>query len=96
MPAEEPDAQEPREQLSELLRRALDSGSLSDQDRGLLLDLAVAANLADAPIRRGRAGLTTPSVSQLISEDHTLAARTIRRRAANALDQLEKVARQDG
>lgn len=48
-PAEEPDGDEPREQLIELLRRALDLGALSDQDRGLLLDLALAANLADAP-----------------------------------------------
>lgn len=96
IPAKELDAEEPREQLIELLRRALDSGALSDQDRGLLLDLALAANLADAPLRRGRAGLTTPSVAQLVSEDHALAARTIRRRAANALDRLGKVARQGG
>ena len=98
IPADEPDddAGEPRAQLIELLRRALDSGSLSDQDRGLLLDLALAANLADAPLRRGRAGLTTPSVAQLVSEDHALAARTIRRRAANALDRLGEVARQGG
>lgn len=94
--AEEPDAEEPREQLIELLRRALDSGALSDQDRGLLLDLALAANLADAPLRRGRAGLTAPSVAQLVSEDHALAARTIRRHAADALDRLGEVARQGG
>lgn len=96
MPVEEPDAEEPQEQLIELLRRALDSGALSDQDGGLLLDLALAANLADAPLRRGRAGLTTPSVAQLVSDDHALAARTIRRRAANALDRLGEVARQGG
>lgn len=96
IPAEEPDAEEPRVQLIELLRRALDSGALSDQDRDLLLDLAVAANLADAPLRRGRAGLTTPSVAQLVSDDHALAARTIRRRAASALDRLGEVARQGG
>lgn len=96
IPAEEPDAEEPRVQLIELLRRALDSGALSDQDRGLLLDLALAANLADAPLRRGRAGLTTPSVAQLVSEDHALAARTIRRRAADALDRLGEVARRNG
>jgi hypothetical protein len=94
MPAEEQNAEEPREQLIELLRRALASGALSDQDRGLLLDLALAANLADAPLRRGRAGLTTPSVAQLVSEDHALAARTIRRHAAIALDRLGEVARQ--
>lgn len=96
IPAEEPDAEESREQLIELLRRALDSGALSDQDRGLLLDLALAANLADAPLRRGRAGLTTPSVAQLVSDDHALSVRTIRRHAANALDRLGEVARQGG
>lgn len=95
--ADEPDdAGQPREQLVDLLRRALDSGALTDQDRDLLLDLAIAANLADAPLRRGRAGLTTPSVAQLVSEDRALAARTIRRHAANALDRLGEVARQGG
>ncbi len=96
IPAEELDAEEPREQLVELLRRGLDSEALSDQERCLLLDLALAANLADAPLRRGRAGLTTPSVAQLVSEDHALAARKIRRHAANALDRLGEVARQGG
>lgn len=96
IPAEEPDAEEPKVQLIELLRRALDSGALSDQDRDLLLDLALAANLAGAPLRRGRAGLTTPSVAQLVSQDHTLAARTIRRHAADALDRLGEVARRNG
>lgn len=86
----------PREQLIELLRWALDSGALSDQDRDLLLDLALAANLAGAPLRRGRAGLTTRSVAQLVSEDHALAARTIRRHAADALDRLGEVARRNG
>lgn len=96
IPAEEPDAEEPREQLIELLRRALESGALSDQDRDLLLDLALAANLAGAPLRRGRAGLTTPSIAQLVSQDHALAARTIRRHAADALDRLGEVARRNG
>lgn len=80
----------------ELLRRALDSGVPTDRDRDLLLDLALAADLAVAPLRRGRAGLTTPSVVQLVSEDHALAARTIRRHAAGALDALAKVAREGG
>jgi hypothetical protein len=51
IPAEEPDAEEPQVQLFDLLRRALDSGALSDQDRDLLLDLALAANLVGAPMR---------------------------------------------
>lgn len=96
VPEAEPNEEEPREQLTELLRRALDSGALSDQDRRLLLDLALAANLANAPLRRGRAGLTTPSVAQLVSEDHALAERTIRRHAADALDALSQVAREGG
>ena len=96
IPTEESDVEEPREQLIELLRRALDSDALSDQDRDLLLDLALAANLAGAPLRRGRAGLTTPSVAQLVSQDHALAARTIRRHAADALDRLGEVARRSG
>jgi len=49
-----------------------------------------------APLRRGRAGLTAPSVAQLVSESHTLAARTIRRHAADALDGLVEVARHRG
>jgi len=85
-----------RVELHLLLRRALDSGSLSDADRDLLLDLAHAANMLSAPLRRGRAGLTTPSVAQLVSESHTLAARTIRRHAADALDGLVEVARHRG
>jgi hypothetical protein len=43
-----------------------------------------------------RAGLTTPSVAQLVSEEHALAARTIRRHAADALDGLARVARLGG
>ncbi|MEJ7742000.1 MAG: hypothetical protein WKF73_05295 [Nocardioidaceae bacterium] len=85
-----------RVELHLLLRRALDSGSLSDADRDLLLDLAHAANMLSAPLRRGRAGLTTPSVAQLVSESHTLAARTIRRHAADALDGLVEVAHHRG
>ena len=97
IPADEPDEiEEPKEQLSELLRRALDSGTLSDVDRDLLLDLAHAANLLSAPLRRGRAGLTTPSVAQIVSEDHVLAARTIRRHAADALDGLAEFAQHRG
>lgn len=48
------------EQLSDLLRRALDSGRLSDVDRDLLIDLAHAAQQVGAPLRRGRAGSPLP------------------------------------
>jgi len=93
IPDQESDEDTAREELHLLLRKALDSGSLSDVDRDLLLDLAHAANMLSAPLRRGRAGLTAPSVARLVSEDHTLAARTIRRHAADALDGLAEIAR---
>jgi hypothetical protein len=85
-----------REELQRLLRKALDSGTLSDVDRDLLLDLAHAANMLNAPLRRGRAGLTTPSVAERVSDDHKLAARTIRRHAADALDGLAEIAHPRG
>lgn len=94
IPHQESDEDTAREELHLLLRKALDSGSLADVDRDLLLDLAHAANMLCAPLRRGRAGLTAPSVARLVSEDHTLAARTIRRHAADALDGLAEIARQ--
>lgn len=96
IPHQESDADTAREELHLLLRKALDSGSLSDADRDLLLDLAHAANMLCAPMHRGRAGLTAPSVAQLVSEDHTMAARTVRRHAADALDGLAEVARHEG
>lgn len=85
-----------RDQLDDLLRRALDSGRLSGADRELLIDLAHAAHRASAPLRRGRAGLTTPSVAHMVEESHGLAARTIRRHAADALDAVGEVARHGG
>lgn len=98
IPAEELDEEfeNPREQLAAILRRALDDGDLSEARRDLLLDLAHAANLLHAPLRRGRAGLTAPSVAQMVCEDHALSARTIRRHAADDIDTLASVARKTG
>jgi hypothetical protein len=88
IPAPAPADEDATEQLDDVLRRALDSGALTDTDRDLLLDLAHAAHRLGASLRRGRAGLTTPSVAQLVSEDHALTARTVRRHAADALDRI--------
>ena len=97
IPADDPDGiEDAGEQLSDLLRRALDSGRLFDVDRDLLIDLAHAAQQVGAPLRRGRAGLTTPSVAQMVQDNHAMASRTIRRHAADALDVLGEVARQGG
>lgn len=76
-----------------LLRRALDDGDLSEARLNLLLDLAHVANLINAPLRRGRAGLTTPSVAQIVSADYKLSRRTIRRHAAHEIDALAALAR---
>ena len=96
IPANEPDDDDPKEQLATLLRQALDDGDITEARRDLLLDLAHAANLLKAPLRRGRAGLTAPSVAQMVSEDHAMAARTIRRHAADDIDVLAWVARRAG
>ena len=93
IPVEEvEEVEDPRDQLATLLRRALDDGDISEARRDLLLDLAHAANLLNAPMRRGRAGLTAPSVAQMVCEDHALSARTIRRHAADDIDTLAVVA----
>ncbi|MEK8228699.1 hypothetical protein NKG05_25925 [Oerskovia sp. M15] len=49
------EAERVRELLNDLLQRALDSGLLAERDRDLLLDLAHAAELADAPVGAGAA-----------------------------------------
>jgi hypothetical protein len=91
-PVHAPADEDAAEHLDDVLRRALDAGALTDADRDLLVDLAHAAHRMGAPWRRGRGGLTTPSVAQMVSEDHALAARTVRRHAAAALDRISGLA----
>ncbi|WP_161964957.1 hypothetical protein [Ornithinimicrobium cerasi] len=43
----------------------------------------------NVPARRGRGGLMTPSVAELVAEDHAASARTVRRRAARAVAGLQ-------
>lgn len=74
-----------REVLADLLQRGIESGKLAESDRDLLLDLAHAAEQIDAPGRRGRGGLMTPSVTQLVEEAHGMSARSIRRNTAGAI-----------
>jgi len=95
IPADESDEEfeDPKEQLATLLLRALDNGDLTEARRDLLLDLAHAANLLNAPLRRGRAGLTAPSVARMVCDDYALSARTIRRHAAANIEALAAVAR---
>lgn len=93
IPAEEIDgAREVKEELSDLLQRAIEAGTLSEADRDLLLDLAYAAERIDAPGRRGRGGLMTPSVTQMVEESHAMSSRSVRRHAAGAITALREEA----
>lgn len=94
IPADESDEEfeDPKKQLATLLR-ALDNGDLTEARRDLLLDVAHATNLLNAPLRRGRAGLTAPSVARMVCDDYALSARTIRRHAADDIEALAAVAR---
>lgn len=78
--------------LNDLLQRAIDSGRLPESDRDLLLDLAHAAEHLEAPGRRGRGGLMTPSVTQMVEEAHALSSRSIRRHASGAIRALREEA----
>ncbi len=81
-----------REVLADLLQRGIDSGKLVESVRDLLLDLAHAAEQIDAPGRRGRGGLMTPSVTQLVKEAQAMSSRSIRRRAAGAIKAIREEA----
>jgi hypothetical protein len=81
-----------RETLADLLQRGIDSGQLVESDRALLLDLAHAAVQVDAPGRRGRGGLMTPSVTQMVEEAHAMSSRSIRRHAAGAIKAIREEA----
>lgn len=83
-PAVAPDAE-----LREFLDQAVLDQAVSEDDRCLLHELAAAAEIVGAPLRRGRLGLTTPAAVELVARDHPEAVRTLRRRAACALDRLK-------
>lgn len=86
---ESDDAAMAKEEMNDLLQRAVDSGKLSAADRDLLLDLAHAAANTRAPGRRGRGGLMTPSVTQMVEESHAMSSRSVRRHASSAIKALQ-------
>jgi hypothetical protein len=77
---------------SDLLELGIEPGKLVEGDRDLLLDLAHAAEQIDAPGRRGRGGLMTPSVTQLVEEAHGMPSHSIRRHAAGAIKAMREQA----
>lgn len=75
-------------ELREFLDQAVLDCAVSEDEVCLLRQLAAAAETVGAPLRRGRLGLTTPAAVELVARDHPEASRTLRRRAAHALDRL--------
>lgn len=80
---------DPERELVEFLEDAAAIGALTREDRALLMDVAHEAARLNVPARRGRGGLMTPSVAELVAEDYEASARTVRRRAAKAVTDLE-------
>ena len=75
-------------ELTELLDEAVCAHVLTNADCGLLLDLAVVADRMGTQASRGRAGLMVPAVSEEIGRRWGMASRTVRRHAAQSIDQL--------
>ncbi|HOF63377.1 MAG TPA: hypothetical protein PLD23_16020 [Armatimonadota bacterium] len=87
------DEPDPERELADLFDEASEVGALAREDRLLLLEVAHEAVRLGAPPRRGRGGLTTPSVAESVATHHPVSARTVRRRTASALDALGAFAR---
>jgi len=84
----EPVDLDPNEELVEAFDAALRDNAIEGFDIWLLHELATVATAEAAPLRRGRCGLTSPAVVEEVSRRRPEAARTLRRRACKALDQL--------
>ena len=84
----EPERIDPYDELVEVLDAALRDNAVGGIDIWLLHELAVAAHTADAPMRRGRCGLTSPALVDQIARRRPEAARTLRRRLGSAVDEL--------
>lgn len=85
---EEPAPVDSYDELVEVLDAALRDNAVESRDIWLLHELAVAATVEDAPLRRGRCGLTSPALVDEIACQRPEAARTLRRRVGSAVDQL--------
>lgn len=87
-PPREPTA---AEELLDLLSWACDKHVISDQDRGLLLSLVEAADRTDSrTFRRGRGGLLSNGLSEMVANEYGISAVTVRRRAARSIEALSQ------
>ncbi|GAB3854576.1 hypothetical protein GCM10028801_08930 [Nocardioides maradonensis] len=76
----------------ELFRSAYRAYAISGFDYWLLWILAEEADRQDAAAHRGRMGLTSPSVVEVVARDAALSARSLRTHAAKAIDRLRAFA----
>jgi hypothetical protein len=79
-------------ETSLLMQSALVARLVSLPDASLLQQLAEAAEAWSAPGRRGRAGLTSPAVVELVARYRPQSVRSIRRRASMLMDRLRRYA----
>jgi hypothetical protein len=83
----EPD-DDPGPILAELFHVGHEEAAINGLDYWLLWALAAEADLQNVPAHRGRMGLTAPSVVEAVAGEANLAPRSLRKRAARALDRL--------
>lgn len=83
---------EPGRELVELFKAAQKQGAIGGLDFWLLWALAAEADRQGAPSRRGRVGMTAPPVVEAVADEAGLAPRSLRARAARALDRLKAYA----
>ena len=87
VPCVEPEA-DPGPVLTELFQTGLEEGAINGLDYWLLWVLAAEADRQNVPAHRGRLGLTAPAVVEAVAAEANLAPRSLRKRAARALDRL--------
>ena len=80
---------------SHLVQHALLGGVLSLAEASLLQQLAEAADEQCAPARRGRAGLTSPTVVEYVIRYGGVSARSVRRRASVLMERLGRYAKDE-
>lgn len=79
---------DPGSVLTELFQTGLAEGAINGLDYWLLWALAAEADRQNVPAHRGRLGLTAPAVVEAVAAEANLAPRSLRKRAARALDRL--------
>ena len=85
--AEPPAARE----LLDLLSWACDNRVISDQDRSLLLSLVEAADrTSSGTFRRGRGGLLSNELSEMVAKEYGISPVTVRRHASRSIEALSQ------